>query len=107
MAANSLERIGFDMFTDIVNYDSQSDTNPFTRTAKLLDDNLNTIKDAHNILNKDILYRLECNYNLINQTDINNIAIKKLNEPKQFELFQDIKYNIETAFQQGIIDDFY
>ena len=67
MAAHSLERIGFDMFTDIVNYDSQWETNPFIRSARLLNDNPNIIKDAHNILNKDILYRLECNYNLINQ----------------------------------------
>ena len=104
MAAHSLERIGFDMFTDIVNYDSQWETNPFTRSSRLLNDNLNIIKDAHNILNKDILYRLECNYNLINQPDINNIAINKLNEPKQIELLQDIMYNIEKAKESYIIE---
>ena len=55
-------------------------------------------------MNKDILYRLECNYNLINQPDINNIAINKLNEPKQIELLQDIMYNIEKAKESYIIE---
>lgn len=93
-AAHSLERIGFDMFTDIVNYSSQWETNPFMRTNKLLDDNLAVLKDAHNIFNKDILYRLESNYNLVNQKDINKIAINKLNDPKQIELLNDIMYNL-------------
>lgn len=103
-AAYSLERIGFDMFTDIVNYNSQWETNPFIRTYRLLDDNLSVLKDAHNILNKDILYRLEKNFNLINQTDINNIAISKLNEPKQVELLQDIMYNIQKAREGYFIE---
>ena len=102
MAAHSLERIGFDMFTDIVNYDNVEKI--FTRSARLLNDNPNIIKDAHNILNKDILYRLESNFNLINQPDINNIAINKLNEPKQIELLQDIMYNIEKAKESYIIE---
>lgn len=93
-AAHSLERIGFDMFTDIVDYSSQWEKNPFIRTNKLLNDNLAVLKDAHNILNKDILHRLERNYNLVNHQDINNIAINKLNAPKQVELLQDILYNI-------------
>ena len=64
------------------------------RTNKLLDDNLAVLKDAHNIFNKDILYRLESNYNLVNQKDINKIAINKLNDPKQIELLNDIMYNL-------------
>jgi len=101
-AAHSLERIGFDMFTDIVNYSSQWETNPFVRTNKLLDDNLAVLKDAHNILNKDVLYRLESNFNLVNQPDINNIAINKLNGPKQIELLNDIMYNIYKAKESYI-----
>lgn len=96
-AAHSLERIGFDMFTDIVNYDSQWEINPFIRTTKLLNDNFAVLKDAHNILNKDIIYRLESNFNLVQQQDINKIAINKLNDPKQVELLQDIMYNIQKA----------
>ena len=58
------------------------------RSARLLNDNPNIIKDAHNILNKDILYRLECNYNLINQPDINKIAINKLNESNKLNYYK-------------------
>ena len=77
-AAHSLERIGFDMFTDIVNYDSQWYRDPYTRTAKLLDDNLAVLKDAYNILNKDVIYRLENNFNLVQQPDINNLLRKNM-----------------------------
>ena len=101
-AAHSLERIGFDMFTDIVNYSSQWDRDPFRRTAKLLDDNLSVLRDAHNVLNKDILYRLESNFNLVQQPDINKIAIKKLNGPKEIELLKDIMYNLYTIQQESM-----
>jgi len=91
--AEKMEQVGFDMFTDIVDYSSQHERNPWIRTKKLLHDNLKVLKDAHNILNNKILYRLNKNYNLLTDPTIDKIALKKLNTPKMLEIYQDIMYN--------------
>jgi len=102
--ATSMERIGFDMFTDIVDYTSEFIKDPFERTYRLLNDNKDVLKNAHNILTKDILKRLEYNKTLLLKPDISQIAINNLNTPDMVKKLKEILYNnitYMTKFYQG------
>jgi len=91
--AKSLEAIGFDMFTDIVNYSSQFTENPFVRTFQLLNNNKQVLENAFDILDSSILERLGHNKNLLLNPDIQKIAIKNINSPKMLAKFEELCYN--------------
>tara|TARA_B100001057_G_scaffold108359_1_gene106123 strand:- start:677 stop:1666 length:990 start_codon:yes stop_codon:yes gene_type:complete len=99
--ATSMERIGFDMFTDIVNYTSEFITNPFDRTFRLLNDNKDILKNAHEIVTNDIIKRLEFNRSLLLKHNIREIAIKKLNTPKMIDKLDELVYN--KTISKGLI----
>lgn len=99
--AKSMETIGFDMFRDIVNYRSENIKNPFIRTFNLLNDNKEIIQNAKDILDKSILQRLEYNKNLLLQSNIKEIAIKKLNTPKMIDKLDELVYN--KTISKGLI----
>ena len=80
--ATYMEKIGFDMFTDIVDYSSEFIENPIDRTFKLLNDNKQILDNAHDILSPDVLERQKYNKSFLLKKDLKNIAIKKLNSPK-------------------------
>lgn len=93
--ATYMERIGFDMFRDIVNYSSEFIKDPFLRTQRLLDDNLEVLKNAHDVLTPEILQRLEYNYHLQQRAEITKHAVEKLNTPEMLAKLDEILYNIE------------
>ena len=92
-ACDSIKKIGFDMFEDIVNYSSQYIKDPFERTFRLLNDNKEILKNAHDILTTEVMQRLEYNNKLIRNKDINNDLLYKLNDKSNIELFKEIAYN--------------
>ena len=93
--ATYMERIGFDMFRDIVNYSSEFIKDPFLRTQRLLDDNLEVLKNAHDVLTPEILQRTEHNYQLLQREDITKHAVERLNTPKMLAKLDEILYNNE------------
>lgn len=92
--AHYMEQAGFDMFTDIVNYSSQWEKDPWIRSSRLLDDNLDLLNNAHDILNKEVLVRLQENYNLLTKSNITKQMIHKLNSPEMIAKLEEIMYNI-------------
>ena len=93
--ATYMERIGFDMFTDIVDYSSEFIKDPFLRTQRLLNDNLEVLKNAHDVLTPEILERLEHNSSFLQRTDINKQCTTLLNSSKMLAKLDEIMYNNE------------
>jgi len=92
-ACDSIKKIGFDMFEDIIDYSSQYIKDPFKRTFKLLNDNKEILKNAFDIPNQSIRERLEYNNRLIRSKDINKGLINKLNDESVIETYKEIMYN--------------
>ena len=91
--ATYMQKIGFDMFTDIVDYSSEFIENPFDRTFKLLNDNKQILDNAHDILSADILDRQKYNKSFLLKKDLKNTAIQKLNSPKMIAKLEELCYN--------------
>ena len=96
-ACDSMKKIGFDMFDDIVNYSSQYITDPFDRTFRLLNDNKEILKNAFDILSPSIYERLEYNNQFMKSKDINKGLIYRLNEESTIETFKEIMYNTSNS----------
>jgi len=92
---NSMERVGFDMFTDIVNYSSQYIKDPFERTWQLLNDNKQVLYNAHDIICPDIIERLEDNRRFLQRADINKHCTTLLNSSEMLAKLDEIMYNNE------------
>lgn len=91
MACDSLQKLGFDMFVDILDYTSQTITDPYARTIQLMQDNREALDNAWDIWNMPgVQERVEQNHRLLVQL---NSCIELLNTPEDIAFFKDIMYN--------------
>lgn len=89
-ACDSMKKLGFDMFEDIVNYSSQYIVDPFVRTQKLMNDNIEVLQNAFDIYNNDVRQRLAENHKLL--VDLNSY-LHLLNSEEDVAFFKELLYN--------------
>ena len=90
------ESLGFYAFKDLINYSSMEEPDPVTRTIKLLDDNLDLLKEGFDY-NK---YKYEIEHNFHHVQDPYSILknIYQINNQDLFKKWFDTILEIHTSY---------
>ena len=88
-ACDGMKKLGFDMFEDIVDYSSQYIVDPYVRTQKLMDDDIQVLQNAYDYTN-DVRQRLAENHRLLVGL---GSYLHLLNSEEDIVFFRELMYN--------------
>jgi len=95
---NILSRIGFDTFTDLINYGYQFEVDPLRRVARMLNENIEFLRSSPDLIkNKEIQERLTNNFMLLRSPNrlLRNI-IYNLNTVEVMDNFKKLTFGMGT-----------
>jgi hypothetical protein len=98
LIGETLKKVGFEIFEDVINYSYQYETNPLIRVKKMLDDNIVLLQNCADVITKvHVQDRITANFNLVRESNKLGInVLYNLNSAENIEHYLELSTNNPT-----------